>query len=119
MRSAADELNHSRCGLGNGLLLLVMQVTVVTIVTAAEGNCDQLHSTRRRSTVTEKQKFDHEMVWKCPKMLDRTGHPVSNHISVISRLAGRFRCRRPRFDHLFELVCTSQQWKITTLPMDL
>jgi hypothetical protein len=52
---------------------------------------------------TETPKFDHEMIWKCAEVLDPVGQPVSNHISVISRLAGRFRCRRPRFDHLFEL----------------
>ncbi|GAB7149824.1 hypothetical protein LRC537489_30660 [Mycobacterium riyadhense] len=59
--------------------------------------------TRRRPTTTESPKFDHEMIWKCRGMLDPAGEAVSNHISVISRLAGRFRCRRPRFDHLFEL----------------
>jgi hypothetical protein len=54
--------------------------------------------------VTESQKFDHEMIRKYRVTLDRKHHAVSNHISVISRLAGRFRCRRPRFDHLFELA---------------
>ncbi|EUA14432.1 hypothetical protein I546_0052 [Mycobacterium kansasii 732] len=39
------------------------------------------------------------MVWKCAGMLDPAAQCVSNHMSVISRLAGRFRCRRPRFDH--------------------
>ncbi|AIB49986.1 hypothetical protein HX92_2698 [Mycobacterium tuberculosis] len=43
------------------------------------------------------------MIWKCAGTLDPRPQLVSNHISVISRLAGRFRCRRPRFDHLFEL----------------
>jgi hypothetical protein len=49
------------------------------------------------------QKNDHEMVWNSSEALAKRTSPVSNHISVISRLAGRIRCRRPRFDHLFEL----------------
>src|SRR5262249_17375388 len=81
---------------------MLIGVTAGAIVTAAVDNCEQQHSTRRRPIVTETPKFDHEMVWKCGAMLDPAGQPVSNHISVISRLAGRFRCRRPRFDHLFE-----------------
>src|ERR1700757_3807597 len=40
-------------------------------------------------------------------MLDRAFSQVCNHISVISRLASRFRCRRPRFDHLFEFGLNS------------
>jgi hypothetical protein len=55
------------------------------------------------SKTTETPKFSHEMIWKCAETLDQADQPVSNHISVISRLAGRFRCRRPRFDHMFEL----------------
>ena len=74
------------------------------------------YSTRRVSRTTESPKFDHEMVWNYAEVLDQGPRPVSNHISVISRLAGRFRCRRPRFDHLFELgICTSEQWETISL----
>jgi hypothetical protein len=48
-------------------------------------------------------KIDHEMVCNSSESLDPGPSRVSNHISVISWLADRIRCRRPRFDHLFEL----------------
>src|SRR5262249_41538490 len=48
-------------------------------------------------------KVGHEMVWNSSDPLAQGSLRVCNHISVISRLAGRIQCRRPRFDHLFEL----------------
>lgn len=55
------------------------------------------------SPVSDAPKFGHKMVWKCGESLDLGTERVSNHTSVISRLTGRFQCRRPRFDRLFEL----------------
>ena len=60
------------------------------------------------------------MVGTFAELLTGAPRAMSNHTSVISRLACRFRCRRPRFDHLFELIGrTSQLWGLHTRIYDI